>query len=174
MSKKSNTESVVLWCNVALAVFTAVMVVLTWLSIKESREASYRQIGVQNWLEMEKRFDSSEMRRARQVLAQQFLSTTQDHNKISESVMDFFEDVGTLYKRGMIDHDLTQSSFSFHACRWWEASKTYVDAEQKRHGEDGTLFVDFRDLAATMRMRGEKIDDAELKRFLEDEARLVP
>jgi hypothetical protein len=55
-----------------------------------------------------------------------------------------------------------------------EAVKPYVDQEQKRHGEDDTLFEDFKDLARVMRLPDEKINKEELRLFLDDEERLTP
>ncbi len=44
-----------------LALFTAAMAWATLKLAKESREASFRQIRVQIWLEIMKRFDAEEM-----------------------------------------------------------------------------------------------------------------
>jgi hypothetical protein len=157
-----------------MTIATAAMAVATFWLVCESRQASFRQIGVQTWLELEKRFDSQEMKRARKKLAQQLKAYSPNkHDKISETVLNFFESVGIAYKSNYLDKKLTNSSFSFHACRWWEAAKPYVDQEQKRHNEDITLFEDFKDLAKLMRGADEKIDDTELQRFLDDEERLV-
>ena len=157
-----------------MAIATAAMAVATFGLVCESRRASFRQIGVQTWLELEKRFDSTEMKRVRKKLAQQLKSYSPNkHDKISETVLNFFESVGIAYKSGYLDKKLADSSFSFHACRWWEAVKPYVDQEQKRHGEDIKLFEDFKDLAGLMRLPDEKIDDEELRLFLDDEERLA-
>lgn len=173
MAKKSSTDGILAWATVALAVATTGMALATFWLVSESREASFRQIRVQTWLELEKRFDSKEMKLARKTLARQLMAyDSSKHDTISETVLDFFDDAGSLYREGYLDKKLAESAFSFYACRWWEASKSYVDEEQKRHKDDPTLFEDFKKLAELMRQTGEKIDDAELKRFLEDESRL--
>jgi len=140
---------------------------LTW--IKTSAE----QIGVNNWLVLQQRFDSKDMRRARTALAAQLKSyTTAKHEKISEVVLDFFEDAGTLYKLGYLNKKLADSSFGYYACRWWEAAKSYVDHERKLHKEDQTLFEDFEALAKSMRLQGEVIDHEEVQSFLDSELKL--
>lgn len=134
---------------------------------------SAEQIGVNTWLTLQRRFDSREMKRARKALAQQLKAySTVNHGVISETVLDFFEDVGTTYRHGYINKKLAESAFSFYACRWWEAAKAYVDHEQKLHNDDGTLFEDFKHFAETTRLDDETIDHNELERFLEDEMRL--
>jgi hypothetical protein len=139
----------------------------TWL------KTSTDQIGVKTWLELERRFDSEEMKRARKQFAQQLRTYgIPNHDKISETVLNFFESVGIAYKEGCLSKILAESSFSFYACRYWEAAKAYIDQEQKRHDEDVTLFEDFHDFAKSMRLPNEKIDEEEIKRFLADEMKL--
>ncbi len=97
------------------------------------------------------------------------------HHKISETVLCFFEDVGKLHDQNLIDKELTDSCFSFYLCRWYEICKPYIDAERKRHNNDGSIFEDFEDLAEHFcrKYPQDNLDQAELDRFLEDEARLV-
>src|SRR5579864_8732889 len=90
---KGTTESILAYATVLLAVFTAIMAYETWNLASESKEASYRQIRVQTWLEFEKRFDSAEMVRARKKLAQQLKANPPVKGEdISDTVFDFFED----------------------------------------------------------------------------------
>ena len=111
---------------------------------------------------------------ARKKFAQQLKTyAVAKHDKISETVLNFFESVGIIYKEGYLNTKLADSSFSFYAVRYWEAAKAYVDQEQKRHGDDTTLFEDFKEMAELMRLPDEKIDDGEIQRFLDDEIRLV-
>jgi len=177
--------------EIALAIFTAAMAGFTaWLAWetrrlgKSSSEGSTKQIeawfktstdqiGVKTWLEFEQRFDSEEMKLARKKLAQQFKDySVSKHSKVSETVLNFFESVGTAYKMGYLNHELAESSFGFYASRWWEIVKAYVDQEQKRHGEDATLFEYFKYFAQKMRLPSEVIDDDEIQTFLDDEMKL--
>jgi len=157
-----------------MAIATAAMAVATFWLVFESRRASFRQIGVQTWLELEKRFDSQEMKKARKNLARHLKAyDPEKHDKISETVLNFFESVGIAHKEKYLDHKLADSSFSFHACRWWEAAKPYVDQERKRQDDDDSMFEDFQNFAKLMRRPNEKIDDLHLQRFLDDEERLT-
>jgi len=166
-------DTVLALSTLALAVFTALMAGATYWLAKESKAASFRQIGVQTWLEFQKRFDSSDMLRARKSLATELKTKTQPKvDRIAETVLNFFEDLGIVYEKGYIEKDLAEDSFGFYLCRWWEASKSYVDQERKRHREDETLFVNFEKLSGKLRLTEETIDDRELQQFLEDEGRL--
>jgi hypothetical protein len=176
MGVKEIMDSILALSTFALAVFTALMARATFKLASESREASFRQIGIQTWLEFTKRFDSAETIRARVELAKRIRSYTPSENKhakISETVLNFFEDLGTAYRLGYVDKKLASESFGFHACRWWEAAKTYVDHERRRHGEDKTLFADFEKLAGALRLPDEVIHADELSLFLTDEANLA-
>src|SRR5439155_9334917 len=118
----------------ATALLAGATVCLAWLTyrlekawVKTSSEqiqawfkTSAEQIGVNTWLVLQRRFDSREMKRARKVLAEQLRTyTTAKHREISETVLDFFEDVGTTYKEGYLNKKLAESAFSYYACRWW-------------------------------------------------------
>ena len=86
-------------------------------------------------------------------------------------MLDVLEDIGTVYKFGLINKELADSAFSFYASRWWDAAKTYIYQERKRN-EDEELFSDFEAFAKEMRRPGEKIDGLDLKKFLNDEKHL--
>jgi hypothetical protein len=151
----------------------ALVGVTIWLVV-ETKNAAKRQLQVQTWLEMAKRFDSQEMKRARRDLAKKIQTYSADnHDKISETVMDFFEDVRTLWKHDFIDKKLVEETFGFYGSRWWAAVQPYVSNERRKHKDDDTIFADIEFLAKKIRLPHEQIDDVELKQFLNDEARLV-
>ena len=176
MCAKEIMDIVLAISTFALAVFTAVMAWATCKLANESRDASLRQIRVQTWLDFKKMFDSREMLEARITLAQSIRfnpNQPKAHKEVSELVMNFFEDLATLYFMGYIDQKLAKDTFGYYASRWWEASKTYVDYERKLHNEDKTLFAEFEKLAAAMRLPNEVINADELKLFLEGEKNLA-
>ena len=128
------------------------------------------------WLEFERRFDSKEMLEARRKLAEDLEAKTTNPKRILETLLCFFEDLGTLYlegKQGYINRRLADSSFGFYACRWWAAAINYVNQERLRQGGDPTIFQCFEAMAKQMALERETIDQAAIHRFLEDESRLV-
>jgi hypothetical protein len=172
-SKKSKSEHLLAYSTVVLAIVTTFMAFETWQLAKESRDASYRQIGVQTWLEFEKRFDAPEMVRARKKLALQLrASPAPKYDDIDERVPDFFEDVGIAYKSGYLDTNLANSSFSMFATRYYEAMRPFIDQERRLYGGDPTINDDFEALAKAMLGPGEKIDEKQLDQFLQDEINL--
>ncbi|HZL77244.1 MAG TPA: DUF4760 domain-containing protein [Candidatus Limnocylindrales bacterium] len=169
-------DSLLAFSTLALAVFTAVMAWATCRLATESREASLRQIRIQTWLDFKKIFDSREILNARVTLAQSIRfnpSSPNAHKEVSESVMNFFEDLAIVYFSGYIEKKLVEDTFGFYVCRWWEAAKTYVDYERKLHNEDKTLFEGFEKLAVAMRLPDEVINADEMKLFLQGEKDLV-
>ena len=171
MDTKEKIEACVAGATLLLAVATFWLALLTRKLEKAWVKASGDQIGVSTWLELERRFDSKDMKRARKKLAEQLkVYSTEKHADISEAVFEFFEDVGTLYRQQCVNRKLADSAFSFYACRWWESAKAYVDHERRVHGEDKTLFEDFEYVAKAMRLPNEVIDQEEVQAFLKDEA----
>lgn len=133
--------------------------------------ASFREIGVRAWMQMSERFDSTEMEQARRKLAAVLINYRSPEQQwmIAETVLNFFEDLGILYKQGYIDKQLAMSTFSFYVCRWWDASKSYIEDERRSHNADASLFKEFQWLAEQMRNPDDKITTAELRQFLLDE-----
>jgi len=160
-----------------LALFTAFMAYYTRSMAretvnlaKESREASFRQIRVQVWLEFCKRFDSPEILKARDKMALLMRITPEAPKQlISDTLMNFFEDLAIVYRTGYIDKELAKNTFSYFVCRWWEASKLYVDHERQTHNKDQTIFAEFENLAKEMRLPNEIITRDDVAKFLQDE-----
>jgi len=162
------------YSTLVLAIATVVLAFATILLVWESRHASKRQLGLQTWMEFRRWFDSTEMIEARRQLAKLMRAYTQAmHKEIPETVMNFLEDLGTVYRQGYIDKKLADATFSYYAVRWWEIVKPYVDHERKRHNEDNTLFADFEKLAEQMRQPEDVLDAEQMKLFLTDENNLA-
>jgi hypothetical protein len=159
--------------NVFLAAATVSLAVSTWQMVREAKEGSIRQLGVQTWLHMASRFDSEEIRRARARLAEQLERYDPSlHEDVAEEVLDLFEDIGTVHKLGLMNRQLADSTFSYYASRWWEVAKTYIYQERERN-RDEEIFRDFEALAKEMRRPSERLDSLDLKQFLEDEKGLA-
>jgi hypothetical protein len=196
MDTKALVELLVAVCTALMAVFTLLLALETRKLEKSWRETSREQIntwretsskqidawfktsseqiGVEAWLALEARFDSQRMKRSRRALAEQLERyNPSNHDAITEEVMEHFESIGAIHKRGLLDKELAYSSFSFHAVHWWEASKDYIYEERKRK-RDKTLFADFEEFAKLMRERDSisGVAATDLKAFLQDEKNL--
>jgi len=155
-----------------VAIFTAALAIAAFLTMLQERRASEEQLGVQTWLYVDPKFDSNELRLARKKLAQQL--DPYDPGKRAEmddGVLDFFESVGALYKRNLLNKELASSSFNYWAIRWWEAAKVYI-ADERRVAHDDSLWSDFERFAKAMQNNAPNLTEAELKDFLADEQSL--
>jgi hypothetical protein len=122
---------------------------------------------------LEQRFNSEEMLRARRELAAQLLRKNHDP---WETVMEFFESIGLLLRKGSLDKEMVWATFSFYIIRWWELCKPFIEEKKKK---DITYYKDFKKLLDEMytietMKRGKTKQDvtptqAELIQFLEDE-----
>lgn len=138
------------WGWAAVIVAMIVVAAQIWWQLKIAKE----QLRVNFYLKLRDQFDSLEFRKARQFLAQQLLAKdfqqgsmrTPSHEEISETVMNFFEDMGMLYRRNYLDHEMIIQTFSYHGLGWWNACKAYILEERRRHKGDQTLFCDFEKL----------------------------
>jgi|SRR5579871_4635995 len=152
--------------TVALAIATV------WLAVETKRGLS-KTIQVNSWIEIEKRFDSPEMKQRRAALAAQldpYVPGKVDDSKLD--VLDLFDDVGALWKQGFIDEKLTRSSFSWYVNDWWAASKDYIADERKADG-DSSEYAEFEYLATAMRSADPTITTNDVRDFLASEKRLA-
>ena len=103
------------------------------------------------------RFDSKEMTLAMKTLATQLENYNPiNRDKVSEEVLELFEDIGTLYNQGLLDKQLAASSFGYSATRWWAAAEHYIREERRREGADTTIYQEFEKFANAMLQPGEK------------------
>jgi hypothetical protein len=119
---------------------------------KQRAEDSATELKLRLHLAMVEKFDSEHMVLQRAHLARQ-LYFKGDHDEIREYVMEFFEDLGILHRRQMLDDELTWNAFSVYATRWWAACKEFVVEERKRENDDPTYFIEFEQLAQRMNER---------------------
>ena len=156
----------------ALAGATALLVVITFWMARQQSEAVRRDLKARLQLEFIGRFDGTRLLKARKELAHHLIVNA-PRDRITETVMDFFEDIGLFLRRGYLDEELIWSTFGFFCARWWVACKGYV-LEERRTQDDPTLFSDFEDLTKRLLARDVKESlteptPSDLKQFLEDE-----
>ena len=102
------------------------------IQLREHRDALGAQLG----LEMVKRFDSPDMRRARSGYAQELLKSKE---VTEERVLDFFETLALYLHHGRMDEDTVYNGFSFwidgtglrpintlRICAGWRATRSFT------------------------------------------------
>lgn len=159
----------------------ALVGVTWWMALKQigllrQQTADARaNLCLQNHLTFTARFDSAKFQADRRLVAEKLLVCT-PHDEISESVVDFFEDLGMYLRRDYFDEELAWSTFGFYAVRWWAACRNYV-LEERRANNDQTLFTDFESAVERFRQLDRQKalmepTEAEVEKFLQDEANL--
>ena len=148
-------------------------------SYAEQRNDAKALLAVQISVELDKQFDSKEMRGARRRLAKELLA----HKDATEDrVMNFFDTLGMYTHKGWIDEDTVYSTYSYYVERYWAAQEQDIAKFRKAENDPG-YFTDFEELdeeflqrdANDARAMVNKImpSEDEVHDFLEDEAQLA-
>jgi uncharacterized UBP type Zn finger protein len=166
--------------TVVLAFFTWRLAVATNLLAQDTKEIATKQVGVNVWLVFSEKFDSDKIQKNRKNLANEFLSDlatvsqgykkSEKPNLVSNNLMGFFEDLGTVYNQNVIHTQLTDETFCYHVRRWWLAVKEDVDQIRKKH-PNMKLFCEFEKMASSMEEeKDEPISPNQLSDFLTQES----
>ena len=139
-----------------------------WL-VLETKSAAKKQLGVNTWLYFINRWDSKQMKAARTKLAWQ-LQVTEENRSIDDTVLDYFEQVGTTFSTECIDKKLVWSALSWDAVHWWAALEKHVKGLRLKF-DDITTYAEFEALVRAM--NDPPPDQAELDRYLKDETELA-
>src|SRR2546423_12054035 len=131
--------------TIVLAVASWVANGITWYSVKAQREDARELLQTQIAVELDKEFDSAEMRRARRLLASELLAKEGDVRDYR--VFDFFDKISSYQDDERIDDDTLYEGFSYFAVRYWLASQDIVKRFRKEEGDDAyyTGFEDLKD-----------------------------
>lgn len=178
---KENMETILALSTLLLATFTGVMAFFTFRlasSTKkmadESKDASFRQLGVQTWLEMSKRFTLRAILLERRNLAGYLTSARRnkkepkDYEIRSDALLLFFEEVGTLDLYGYLDKNLSEESFGFFARRWWMLLEPYV-LEIRKKRANKSFYTKFEHFAKSHSPENSILNEKEIQEFLNEE-----
>lgn len=164
----------------ALALVTLVLVGITFLGFQWQKEDNLEQrdnakalLGIQISNEIDKQFDSPEMRKARIRLAKQLLN----NKEVTEfRVLDFFDKLAMYTHQEVIDEGIADQSYSYWVLRYWPAIKTTIE-EFRKQEKDPSFYTDVEELYGDMLDKATKDGVAtpnkeEILRFLKEEATL--
>jgi hypothetical protein len=121
---------------------------------------------IQLYLELRREFDSSSLRSARKLFAEQILDG-KPHDEMKQEILTFFEDVGMLVRRKYLDREMVWDTFGHFAKMWWSACREYIAREQSYMGSDPFFFGDFKYLV-------EQIYEDDVRKRLKPRADLEP
>jgi hypothetical protein len=157
-----------LFLDSALTLATIILAGFTLWLVLETKSAAKKQLGVNSWLYFVNRWESGEMKKARSKLASQF-QFAEETRTMDDTVLDFFEQVGTTYRTECIDKQLVYSSFSWDAIHWWAALEKYIKGMRIEY-DDKTTYEDFEALA--LAMKDPLPSEVGLTQYLKDEVEL--
>ena len=154
--------------------FTAGMTAATFWLAHETRDSAREQIRVQTWLTLDPQYDTKEMRLKRMSLAKSIQTyDPKKREEIEDDPLDYFETIGSVYNRHLLNEELAVSSFSYSATRWWDAAQQYI-YDERRRTNDPSIYEEFEAFVKAMRKYEPQPVTApdDLKAFLHDEQTL--
>lgn len=162
-------NAITAWAAVAAAI-TAI------IAIRAESKRSRFALGVDLIIKLDERFNSEEMQKARQDAAKSLLDKTYTG---ADDMLDFFEMIGLLTRRGALDEKMVWHTFFYWLHRYWCSANEYITKERR---EDFTVWADLNYLhsrVVDIEKRERRCTDSDLllsedsiKEFLEEESNL--
>ena len=156
------------------------VIVTMWAVLRQTRD-THLSLGTQILRDLENQFSASGIKKQCGKFARQYTKLRGrkllSPNKFSEnsSVFDFFETVGILLRRRVLDIELVESSFSYWFVPLWELAERDIEAWRKKHENHGYwrdcgyLYARLvRYEARQRKIPARKMSRAELDNFLKD------
>lgn len=108
---------------------TAVGVIVAILSLKSQMASSRFAISVDLLTKMDERFNGAEMLKKRREAATALLKK-KDYGMVDD-VLDFFETVGLMMRRGALDEEMVWNTFFYWSDGYWRAAQPYIQSERR-------------------------------------------
>ena len=155
-----------------MALITALIALGAWIT--QSRMSNFNT-RLEVLLIKEQLYDSEEMINIRCKAAKDILKGDFESNE-TVTLIDFFEGVGLLLRRGALDKEMVWSDFSGPVLCYWASCEEYIKSVQK---EDALLWGNFEYLSREVisytkkryRVKSYKVSNGQIKEFLLSESR---
>ena len=168
------------WWTIVWVLASWVAIGMTWYAVYTQSQNARKLLQTQIAVELDKQFDSAEMRRARRSLAAQLLAK---NGEVSDyRVFDFFEKIAAYDAEDRIDDETVYDEFSYYTVRYWLASQDTIKSYRKEEGDDAYYqrFEELSDRILRHEAEGHKKKVAyitpsasKIESFLRDEAALA-
>jgi len=163
------------WAKIPIIV-AVVGSILSIVSLAYQIRRSRFVVSIDLLLKFEANFFGAEKREIRSKAARGMLRESPDFSE-AEDVLDFFETIALLVKKGALDGYMVWHTFDYWISRYYEAAKDHI---LRRQQGEPQVWRDLPDLVQNLRRRemrasrlgdiSETVPDAqEIKRFLEEE-----
>jgi hypothetical protein len=166
--------------SAAGAVGSAIAAIVTVRATNRQIVELHRTMGAETYCQLEEKFyHTNLMRRLRKRAAEELLANGSQTFDAFDDLADFFDFVGTLRRRGVLDMDMTWNSYYARATAFWKKGVERNAISKVRDYRPGR-WDDFEDLVGKMAQfekREKKKDEMTPERInllLEQEARLLP
>jgi hypothetical protein len=140
------------WIGVIVAVGGACIAGVTLISTQKSARLS---LGIEVLLRLDERFDTKRMRCARSRAAVVLISLlkneiTPDNERLREAddILDFFEELGLMFKEGVLNERFLHSYFFTFISTYWEAAEKYISYARQ---QESAVWGGFKYLYQRMR-----------------------
>lgn len=162
----------------AIAAFTGIvaLIVTILLRLFESRRSRF-SLGIELILKLDERFNSKELRDARRKAAKSLLN--KDNTYAADDVLDFFEMIGILVRRGALDEKMVWHIFFAWLHQYCHSAKEHIEAERQKDSTVWEDLVRLHDRLVKIEMRERRCRKSDiipsedsLKGFLKDESEL--
>jgi hypothetical protein len=154
-----------------------VAIIMTALQIRASRRIASADF----LLRFQNNFISKNMieRRKRIMLIRKKTPEAYQEMDALSDVLDFFEELGLLFRKGVLPEDLIWADYCYWILNYWIAFKGYVDWDRKA-ANDNTVYQEFEHLfektlsfEEDKRKRKITFDSKHIDEFLDDEINLL-
>jgi hypothetical protein len=171
------------WATVIGGFATALGVIVTLLAIlKESKESRF-SLNTDLLFRLYEQFNSDQMRAERSIAASALLDIEKNGKterlKLNslERILDFFELLGLLQKRGAIDTDSVKTMFSYWYRIYWQAVSKPIHPNQlswitTARNDNPLLWQHAQGLETLLMNENSTLDPQDLKKSLTDETQL--
>jgi len=174
------------WANILGGLFTAIGVIVALFAIWQESRASRLTLSVDLSVKLWEKFEDEQMRKERSAAASALLDMlngkepSDDKKQGLNSVLNFFELFGLMFKRKAIEIPTLKVLISFWCIPYWQAISNKLHPKQKLsyldasrcETKDKSLWVNAENMVLALGFKKESIDTEELKRFLVSETQL--
>jgi hypothetical protein len=159
------------WTAIGTIVAILALLISTWRQIAESKRYRIAQ-SVELLLKLEDRFDNDEFRKIRKRAAKKLLK---GDLYSAGKILDFFETIGLLLERGVLDKDMVWSSFDYWIRAYTQAADAHIKRVQNQDPTTWTYVCSLRKSMDEVQMKFGKtqfppLTTKEIKEFLLDES----
>ena len=160
------------WASIAAWIAIAVTIGIASWQIRTAKFVS----GVDVLLRMEDEFQGEKMLIERKSAASVLLKKPNSTPEDMDDLLDFFESLGLLTRRGALDKEMVWNNFFYWAHRYWIAAEDYIAEKQKKDPTEWENFTKLeKDLIKIEKKHGSTYNlkltknSPDIKTFLEEE-----